>query len=110
MLLIVGVFIYLKLPIIISGKNWMSFAPWMVFIIGIVVSSFLSKDIYISRNPLLAAIVALGGLLEFIAVINYAFKKKSYTDSVERLLYNCINYFAVYGYCGLFDGCVSYWK
>lgn len=75
MLLIVGVFIYLKLPIIISGKNWMSFAPWMVFVIGIVVSSFLSKDIYTSRNPLLAAIVALGGLLEFIAVINYAFKK-----------------------------------
>ena len=79
MLLIVGIFVCLKLPVIISGRNWVNFIPWLAFIVVIIVSSFLSRNDYASRNPFLAAIVSLGGLLEFIAVVNYAFKK-------ERLL------------------------
>ena len=76
MLLIVGIFICLKLTVIVSDKNWLSLVPWLVFFAVVSFSTFLSRDDYTSRNPFLAAIVALGGLLEFIAVINYAFEKR----------------------------------
>ena len=75
MLVLLGVFVCMKMRIILSVRNQTMYLLWIAFSFIVMVSSFLNRNTYDERNPFLAGIVFFGGLIEMLAIVHYAMVK-----------------------------------
>ena len=86
MLAVLGIFVCLKMRIILSACNQTMYVLWIIFAFIVIVSSFLNRNTYAERNPFLASVVFFGGLIEMLAIVHYAMVK-DHLDLLMNVFY-----------------------